>query len=90
VDPIGAPKIRKPESRIKKPGGNDIKWSNPYGNQAIHFVGCIESLNANNSSYNHKNARTTSNVKPTVCVSSAKEGKTQVRWATIVRQKVRK
>ncbi len=31
--------------------------------------------NANNSSCNRKNARTTSNVGPTICVSSTKEGK---------------
>jgi hypothetical protein len=50
----------------------------------------MESLNANNSSYNHKNAGTTSNVKPIICVSSAKEGKTQVGWATIVKQRAQR
>jgi hypothetical protein len=37
-----------------------------------------------NSSCNCKNVRTTYNAGPTICVSSAKEGKTQVRHATIV------
>jgi hypothetical protein len=28
LDPTGAPKIWKPKLRVKKLGGNDIKWSN--------------------------------------------------------------
>jgi hypothetical protein len=90
VDPTSAPKIQKPKSRIRKLGRIDIEWSNPYGDQATHYIACIESLNANNSCYNRKNARTTSDVEPTICVSSAKKKKTQVRWAIVVRRKVRK
>jgi hypothetical protein len=78
VDPTDVPKLQKPKSWIKKLKGSDIKWSNLYGNQATHFANCIESPNANNSSYNYKNVRTASNVGPTICLSSAKEGKTQV------------
>jgi hypothetical protein len=29
--------------------------SNPYGNQAMHFVGWMENLNATNFAYNCKN-----------------------------------
>ncbi len=32
LDPNSAPKIRKPESRLRLPRGSDIEWSNPYGN----------------------------------------------------------
>jgi FPC/CPF motif-containing protein YcgG len=56
-------------------------------NQITHFVGYIESLNADNFSCNRKNARTTSNAKFIKCVSSPKEGKTQVGWATTVSEK---
>jgi hypothetical protein len=40
LDPTNVPKIYKHESRIKKLGINDIKWSNPCGDQATHFVDC--------------------------------------------------
>jgi hypothetical protein len=59
VNPTGAPKIRKPKSKIKRLGGNDIEWSNQYENQTTHFASCTENPNANNSCYNHKNAGTT-------------------------------
>ncbi len=51
-----------------------IKWSNPCGDQATHFDGCIENPNANNS-YNRKNVGTIYNAGPTICVSFTKEGK---------------
>jgi hypothetical protein len=41
--------MRKLELGIRKLGGSDIKWSNPYEEQTTHFVGCIESPNAKNS-----------------------------------------
>jgi hypothetical protein len=53
------PKRRKPKSRIRKPKRSDIKWSNLLGDHATHFYGYTESPNVHNSSYNHKNARTT-------------------------------
>jgi hypothetical protein len=81
VNPIGAPKIWKPKSKIWKPRGSDIKWSNPWGDQATHFVGYTKRLYAKNSSYNHKNAKKTFDVQPTICVSSTEEEKTQIRWA---------
>ncbi len=84
MDPTSVPKIRKPELKVKKPKGSDINWSNLWGNQVTHFAGYTESPNVNNSSCNHYNAKTTSNVGPTICVSFAKEGKTQVRWATAI------
>jgi hypothetical protein len=31
LDPANAPKIQKPESRVRKLRASDIKWSNPYG-----------------------------------------------------------
>jgi hypothetical protein len=78
-------KIQKPKLGVKNPRGSDIEWSNPYGDQATHFDGCIESPNADNSSYNRKNARTTYNARPIICVSFAKEGKTQVGWDVTIR-----
>jgi hypothetical protein len=51
---IGAPRIQKLNSHVRKHGGSDINWSNPYGNQATHFVGCTECLNISNSSCNDK------------------------------------
>jgi len=66
------------------------RWSNPYGDQATHFVNYIERPNAPNSSCNYKKIGNTSNARPTMCVSSANEGKTQVRWVVAVKQKVRK
>ncbi len=46
--------------------------------------------NPNNSSCNHKNVKTTSNVGPIICVSSTKEGKTQVGWVVTIGQKKQK
>jgi hypothetical protein len=66
MDPTSTPKIQKPELKVRKPRGSDIKWSNPYGDQATHFVGCIESLNADNSYCDHKKIKTTSNVGPSL------------------------
>jgi len=60
LDPTNVPKIWKPKLGIRKLGGNDIKWSNPCGNQTTHFVGYIESPNVKNSSCNHKKIGTTS------------------------------
>jgi len=44
----------------------------------------FESPNANNSSYNRKNVKTTSDAGLVICVSFANEGKTQVKRAVIV------
>ncbi len=85
MDFINVPKIQKFKLGVRKPWGSDIKWSNIWGDQATHFVGCIENLNASNSSYNCKIAITTFDAGPTICVSSVKEGKTQVRWVAIIR-----
>jgi len=84
-DPINGPKIQKPKSGIRKPRGSDIKQSNLLGDQATHVNGYIESPNANNFSYNRKNVKTTSDAGLAICVSFANEGKTQVRWAAVVR-----
>lgn len=64
MDSIIAPKIRKPKSRIKKLGRSDIQWSNSCEDQATHFIGCIESLNAKNSYCNYNKIETTSNLSP--------------------------
>jgi hypothetical protein len=68
LDPNNAPKIRKPESKVRKPRGNDIKWSNPCGDQATHFNDYIEIPSFENSSCNHKKIGATSNAGPTICV----------------------
>jgi hypothetical protein len=78
-------KIRKPKLGIRKPRGSDIKWSNLLGDQATHFDGYTKNPNVNNSSYNRKNARTTSYAKLAICVSFTNEGKIQVGWVTVVR-----
>jgi hypothetical protein len=83
-NPINGPKIQKPKSGIRKPRGSDIKWSNLLGDQATHVNGYIESPNVNNSFYNCKNVKTTSDAGLAICVSFANEGKTQVRWAAVV------
>jgi hypothetical protein len=51
-----------------------------------HFVGCIESLNAPNSSRNHKKIGNTSEVGPTMYISSANKRRIQVGWAITVGQ----
>jgi len=61
-----------------------MELSNPLRNQTTHFVGYIERPNTNNSSYNPTNVKTTSDVGPTIFVSSMK-GKTQVGWAVTIR-----
>jgi hypothetical protein len=58
--------------------------STPVETKVTHFINYIESSNVNNSSYNYKNAKTTSDVRPIICVSSAKERKTQVQWAVVI------
>ncbi len=80
---IGTPRIWKPNSSVRKFGRHDINWSNPYGDHAKHFVGCTKSLNAINSSCNHKKG-TTSKAWPTMCISSTNEGKTQVGWSITI------
>jgi hypothetical protein len=82
VDPTNATKIQKPKSRIRKLGGTDIEWSNPCGNQATHYIGYTKSFNANNSCYDHRNTKTTSDVGPTICVSSTKESKVGYYYMT--------
>jgi hypothetical protein len=60
LDFTDAPKIWKFELGIKKQRKSFIKWSNPRGNQATHFISCTKSLNVENSYYNRKKMGTTS------------------------------
>jgi hypothetical protein len=53
LDPTNVFKIWKPELGIRKSGGNDIKWSNPCGDQTTHFIGYTESSNVKKSGCNH-------------------------------------
>jgi hypothetical protein len=57
VDPTSVPKIRKLELEVKKLRGSDIKWSNPSGNQATHFVNCTQSANVDNLYCDRKNIK---------------------------------
>jgi len=82
------PKIQKPKLKIRKLEGNDIEWSNPYGNQTIHFVDYIESPNVKNYKYNCKKIGTTFDVGLIICISSTNKGKTQVRWVATIRQRL--
>jgi hypothetical protein len=86
--PIRAPKIRKLDLGVRKPGGSDIDWSNPCRNQATHFVDCIKSPNAPNSFYNRKKTCNTFEVGSTMCVSFANKEKTQVGWTVAVGRRV--
>jgi hypothetical protein len=52
--------------KVRKLKGNDIKWSNPSGDQVTHFANCTENLNAENSCYDCKKTRTTFDVRPTI------------------------
>ncbi len=54
LDPIDVPKIRKLDLEVKTLRRSDIEWSKPYGDQATHFVGYIESLNVKNSCWDHQ------------------------------------
>jgi hypothetical protein len=79
LDPIGTPKIWKPESRVRKPQGGDIKRSNLCGDQVTHFANCTKIPYVENSSCNHKKIGTTFDAGFTICVSSSNEGKKKVR-----------
>jgi hypothetical protein len=52
--PTKAPKTQRLNSCVRKLGGSDIDWFNPYGDQMTHFVRCTKSFNAPNFSYNRK------------------------------------
>jgi hypothetical protein len=69
------PKIQNPKSKIKKLRKNDIKWSNPYGDQITHFVDCIESFNIKNFYCNHEKTGITFDTGLTIYVSSTNEKK---------------
>ncbi len=84
------PRIQKPKSRVKKPRRSDMKWSNPYGEQVTHFLGWTKNLHVENSCYNHKKIITTFYAGLIICVSSTNEGKTQIHWAFVRGQKVRR
>jgi len=77
-------------SCARKHGRNDINWFNPYGNQFTHFVNYTKSLNASNSSCNHKKIGNTSEARPIMCISSTNEGKTQVGWVATIGQRAQK
>jgi hypothetical protein len=85
LNPIGAPKIWKPELRVKKWKGSDIEWSNPYGNQVTHFINYIEKHYCN-----RKKIRTSSNARHIICISPANKGKTQIGWIIIIGQKMQR
>ncbi len=53
LDPTNVPKIQKPKL-VRKLGRNDIKWSNPYGDQVTHFTSYTKSFNAKFFYCNHK------------------------------------
>jgi len=82
--PMRAPRTQILDSNIKKPKGSDIDWSNPCGDKATHFVNCTESPNLLNFSYNRKKVGNVSKARPTMCISSTNEGKTQVKWVATV------
>ncbi len=84
------PKVWKPKLGVKNLGRNDLKRSNPRGDQVAHFVGYIKSPNAQNSCCNCKKIGTKSYARPTICISSINEGKTQVKWVIDIGWKTQK
>jgi hypothetical protein len=86
--PNKAPRIQRPDLGVKKFKGSDINRSSPYGDQATHFIDYIESLNTPNPSNNLTS--NTSRARPTMCVSSANEGKTQVGWVVVIGRRAQK
>jgi hypothetical protein len=84
---IDAPKIWKLKSKVRKPRRSDIRWSNPCVDRTTHFTDCNENLNAKNSCYNCKKIRTTSNARPTICISSTNERKRQIGWTLDIGQR---
>jgi hypothetical protein len=74
---------------VRKLRGSDIKWSNPYGDQITHFIGCIKSLNVEKIYCNQKIV-TSLNARPIIFVSSANERKTQIGLADVVGQKAQR
>jgi hypothetical protein len=69
-EPIGAPRIWILDSSVRKPRGSDIDWFNLSGNQATHFVGYNESLNAPKKICNRKKIGSTFEVRLIMHVSS--------------------
>jgi hypothetical protein len=55
-----------------------------------HFVGCTKSPNVPNSSYNRKKIGNTSEARPTMYISFANKGKTQVGWVTTIGKRAQK
>jgi hypothetical protein len=70
---------------VKKLGGSDMDGFNPCGNQMTHFIGWVKNLNVVNSTCSCKKVATTFEIRPTICVSSTSEGKTQVGWVVVVK-----
>jgi hypothetical protein len=78
--------MQKPKLGIQKLRGSDIEWSNPYGKQITHFIGCIKSPNVKNYFCNCKKIGTTFDAKPTIYISSTNERETQVGGVVVVKQ----
>ncbi len=53
-EPIITPRTQRLDLGLKELKGSDINWSNPYGDQATHFVSCTKSPNPPNFSCNRK------------------------------------
>jgi hypothetical protein len=64
---------------VRKSRGSDMDRC-INGDQATHFFGWMENLNVVNFICDCKVASTTLETWPTLCISSAYEGKTQVGW----------
>ncbi len=65
-EPIKTLKTKKLDSRKRKPKGSDINQSNIYGDQATHFVSCIESPNPPNFLCNRKKVGNMFEARPTM------------------------
>ncbi len=63
-------------SSVRKFGGSAMDGFKCYGNQMTHFVNWMKNLNVVNSACNGKKVGTTSNIRPTICISSMSERKT--------------
>jgi len=70
---------------VKKPKGNDIKWSNPYGDQATHFTSYTKTPNVKipTTIVKKQKPHLMQDLLYAYCLPT--KGKTQVGWVVIIR-----
>ncbi len=89
-EPIRTPRIRIPNSGVKKSRKSSKDQFNICGNQVTHFIICNKSFIVVNFSYNRKKISITYEVGQIMCIPFANEGKTQVKWVVVIGHKGQK